>query len=367
MARLDGANWIADTRGPDGSRKRMRGFSTKLAAEVWELQAKQALLLGKPLPPGPASDFQGVTLGELLRKTKQLPAPEGWDGALAYDHLVRNAGYFIAWKGENYPAADVTSVTLSQYVDYMKREAGISGATMNRRQAAVTKMFKVGHKHFGLARISGTRMQEGGSRKRIITPEEEATIIRLSRQWRMERFARLTITLIDTGARPGEIIKRLTLGSFFEAPYLSQGNRNVVGIRIDGTKTASSKRNITASTRILDEVVAPMRREGLREDAPMFPLAHHEMTAWWDKIKLAMGLTADKEFIPYAFRHTSVTRMLQRRMDVVKVKDWHGHSSLKTTMGYAHMSLVDMAEVGASLEVPPDRVPLSVVPKAVPK
>lgn len=50
MARKYGRRWQADVRLKDGTRLRPT-FKTQEAAEKWEYTAKDAVKMGKPLPP----------------------------------------------------------------------------------------------------------------------------------------------------------------------------------------------------------------------------------------------------------------------------------------------------------------------------
>lgn len=69
-----------------------------------------------------------------------------------------------------------------------------------------------------------------------------------------------------------------------------------------------------------------------------------QLRDWWVRLRAAMGLEADKDFVFHACRHTCATRMALginkagRKIDPVSIKTWMGHADLSTTMRYVHMS-----------------------------
>ncbi|OGI03691.1 MAG: hypothetical protein A2Y25_08115 [Candidatus Melainabacteria bacterium GWF2_37_15] len=51
---------------------------------------------------------------------------------------------------------------------------------------------------------------------------------------------------------------------------------------------------------------------------------------------LVLKLAGIENLTFHAFRHTAATRMVEKRIELVTVKDLLGHSEIKTTMRYAH-------------------------------
>ena len=63
-----------------------------------------------------------------------------------------------------------------------------------------------------------------------------------------------------------------------------------------------------------------------------------------------MGLSADKEFVLHALRHTCASRMVNRGIDLYVVKDILGHASIATTQIYAHLDPRKLAHAVSVLE-----------------
>lgn len=66
----------------------------------------------------------------------------------------------------------------------------------------------------------------------------------------------------------------------------------------------------------------------------------------WDLIKkYAKKAEIKKNVYPHTFRHTCATVMLKNKADIVAIRDFLGHESLKTTQVYTHLSITDLKKV----------------------
>lgn len=54
--------------------------------------------------------------------------------------------------------------------------------------------------------------------------------------------------------------------------------------------------------------------------------------------KAKRGLKASDEACFHTFRHTTCSRLVQRGVPILVVQKWMGHSSIQTTMRYAHLA-----------------------------
>jgi site-specific recombinase XerD len=55
-----------------------------------------------------------------------------------------------------------------------------------------------------------------------------------------------------------------------------------------------------------------------------------------------MGQDHDKEFIPYALRHTCASRLVQRGVPLTVIQKWLGHESIRVTQRYAKIRPEDL-------------------------
>ena len=84
-----------------------------------------------------------------------------------------------------------------------------------------------------------------------------------------------------------------------------------------------------------------------------FPMSYRSFSAYWEAMRVAVFPDEVSPTVAYVLRHTCCSRLVQNGVDIRRVKDWMGHSSIQTTMRYAHLAPGDL-EVCASVlnEVP---------------
>ena len=56
----------------------------------------------------------------------------------------------------------------------------------------------------------------------------------------------------------------------------------------------------------------------------------------WIKMRDALGLTNDEDFVLHALRHTCCTRLVETGTDLRTVMEWMGHATLEITQRYSH-------------------------------
>jgi integrase len=167
------------------------------------------------------------------------------------------------------------------------------------------------------------RQAEGVGRIRWMTTEEEKTILGLFKQWGKNDHADFTAFLLDTGCRPSEGYK---LNSTTDISF------DTGLIHLWDTKNGAP-RSIPMTLRVR-EILQRRTKNTVRP----FPFNDTWMRNQWDRARNLMGLRDDKGFVPYVCRHTCASRMVQRGVPLLVIKDWMGHKSIKITMSYAHLA-----------------------------
>ena len=72
---------------------------------------------------------------------------------------------------------------------------------------------------------------------------------------------------------------------------------------------------------------------------------------WWSKIRLHMEWD-DKQAVPHALRHTFVSRLVQRGVPILLVKELAGHKTIDVTLRYAHLAPHNLQSAIEALEPP---------------
>jgi hypothetical protein len=158
-----------------GARYRAQ-FPTQQAARQWEADTNAALIGGRPLPQAPtgAMASDDITWGELFKKT----IGKYWAGTKNEGGATRNAQDAVNYFGTNTNVSTTNAAKIDDYVTHLQKQ-GLTGATINRRLAAVSKMFRYAHRVDAItSRPIIERQPEGDGRERYLRePEAEGPVV----------------------------------------------------------------------------------------------------------------------------------------------------------------------------------------------
>lgn len=76
---------------------------------------------------------------------------------------------------------------------------------------------------------------------------------------------------------------------------------------------------------------------GLNDLDKLFSLNYSELNAIWQKARKYLGYADKKFYTIHLCRHTCASRLVQRGVPILLVKDWLGHEDIENTMIYAHL------------------------------
>ena len=205
------------------------------------------------------------------------------------------------------------------------RERGNSNATINRKMAALSKLLRKAHKMGDIHSLPEFRRQkERSGRIRFLEYDEEERLFAAIRA-RSEDCYRLSIFLVDTGARLGEAIG-LAWNDL-------QGSHSTFWI----TKSGRS-RTVPLTQRALDATDHPRHLFS----GPFAMLNQVGYRAVWNAAKAEVGLGKDDQVVPHILRHTCASRLVRGGIDIRRVQMWLGHQTLQMTMRYAHLATNDL-------------------------
>jgi integrase len=120
-------------------------------------------------------------------------------------------------------------------------------------------------------------------------------------------------------------------------------------LQVWDSKTEAGVRGIPMTTRV--RAILERRAETYKT-APLFPYSWEVFFNAWLRLKAALKLEEDAEFVPYCLRHTFATRLVQRGVRIEVIKGLMGHESIQQTMQYAHVGAHQYAEAIKALENP---------------
>lgn len=310
-----GTSWQAAVS-HKGKRYR-RDFATRQEAEIWELQTKADLLAGR----SPQEDRSGPKVPTLKEHLEYVSAAR-WKGKKAEETLLTNGRQVVEILGPSRLVSSLAKPDALAVKQAFQRK-GASDSTINRKLAALSVLVReaveLGHLDKGFT-VGLTKERQ--SRIRFLSEDEEAEAIRWCLMTANQDLLDYIIVSLDTGFRQGEVLKitRQDAGKANLWTYDDKAGRN---------------REVPLTRRARETLE---RRAKATNHDRLFPYHPDWIRARWVKMQYAMGLTHDEGFIPHVLRHTFVTRLLHRGVDIKTVMELAGHTRIETTQRYAQTS-----------------------------
>lgn len=302
-----------------GERHR-RSFNSEAEAEAWELQARAAIKLGKPVPEpvGQAAPTLGGrdvgTVGMAVRSAERLH----WDKLRGSGAAVRNAKLFEKWVGPKTSAVDGFSpAKVREFIAYLTDERKVSNSTLNRYMSSLSVLVR----HADLKeRPELPWYKEGKGRVRFFSIEEEQAIIALLSQWGKDRERDLFMFLCDTGLRPWAECTAAEWKQFRGGKICDVFGKNDTYRDVPLTKRAKI---------IIDR--CPRDLPG-----PFHGLVQTTMSELWDRVREKMPQLHDTVW--YTCRHTFASRLVMEGTPLKAVAVLMGNTAAIVDSTYAHLA-----------------------------
>lgn len=309
-----------------GFRKRGR-FDTHAEAQAAETEWRKALRNGEALTGLEAHNGTGrpATLQELLDKA----ARPVWKGSTHGLNSERQVQRIIGRFGDK-KLPDITTSFIDDVIAWLEG-LDLSPATINRHLSALSAILSWGAQDGReyVAKMPHFEWQEEDEgRIRVLTLAEEQQALDLLEGWQQHEIGAFVACLLDTGCRRGEQLK-------VKPEQLTNGRLVLWGSQTKSKRT----RTIT---------LTPRARDLMAQYLP-WTCTRATLRYWWAKVREAMGMQNDPDFVLHACRHTCATRLLERGADPRTVQEWMGHANLTTTMRYLHTSSARLDHAAALL------------------
>lgn len=306
------------------------GMTTKKDAKQFEALERQKVL--DEANKSPQERSASTMLSDAIKEVNQARWKNNKDGKQSLaraERLVKIVG--------NVPINKINQDTVVKITMHLEAKNN-KPATINRSLEILKTILK--HKKLEWDFIRLARLPKG--RIRVISKEEEDTAVKHFRETKRKRggqhypdIADLVICLVDTGMRLGEVLKLRYEDVNFET--------NLISIWIN---KGGRPRSIPMTKRV--SAIMAIRKTSF-PDKP-FHLNNDQAINAWQWVRKEMGLEHDKEFVLHALRHTCASRLLNKGVDIVTIRDWLGHADISTTMIYAHLAPNRLVHAAAILD-----------------
>jgi integrase len=321
-----GAKWQARVKEPNGGKYHRVTFDTKEQAEFWEEKAKEAIRLALPVPESCTSE--GVTIRSLADRYAAYLWPNQQRKHIETDIKI----------AERLLPLDPLKLTTKDLIRFVekRRQEGAAGTTIRHNLSRVRKLLTHADTMGDILLptvIKWPAINSSNPRMRYLTVQEEETLLSAID---IEDYRRLVEFMIDTGCRPSEVMNTTAVvAKPFEWGDVSTSKDGRTLVTFWKTKT-NTPRTVPLTQRAY-EALDWSREEG---HARPFGDIHH--IKFKDYVVAKATEVALSDIVVYTFRHTCASRLVQRGADIMRVKQWMGHSNIETTLGYAKLAPEDI-------------------------
>lgn len=326
-----------------GGGRRVSGTQSTLAeASLAYEQAKAALKAGRTVSKsggkvtGPHAPW---TLKRVLENC--ISSPEGWLGSKAAGTAGKNALFSLKYFGPNTLARDIEYSDLAAYAAWLEDPNGPvknGPATVNRKLSAIRTAMSLAMELGELDKLPRFPKQrrEPLGRTSEFTVEQEEQICGWLRRIGYPQYADFMIILADLGVR-------VTEGLWIRAQDIEWGLGKHGVVHIMGRDGNGTKNGRTRHLPLTKRVAGILRGMAPGVDGRLFDFEYPELYAQWGRVRDLMGKQEDPEWVMHTWRHTFACRKARGgRVDLLKLRDLLGHSTLQMVMRYARLMPSDL-------------------------
>ena len=225
------------------------------------------------------------------------------------------------------PVNKITTPVVNKMMDYLRDELKNSKAVINTKRGylkvVLDSMIDDGHiKEIRLPKRHRIKKQK----VEYLTVDMERELISWLNCMQRNREAKdIVECLIDLGCRVNELLG-------LEKRFIDWDNN-----QINFNERKNDKAVAVPMTNRVQSILRSYYRESKDCDT-LFSLDYTELNTIWQKARKDLGYEKKKFYTLHLCRHTCASRLVQRGVPLLLVKDWLGHEDIQTTMIYAHLA-----------------------------
>ena len=223
------------------------------------------------------------------------------------------------------PVNKITRPMVNKMMDILKQERKNSNAVVNQKM--------------GYLRVVLQEMEEDGFIEMIKMPKPRPTkntkVHYLTKDMEDELLAwlldhdekafHIVQALIDLGCRVNELLN-------LEERFVDMPNNQI--------NFNDRKNDKAVAVPMTQRVILIMNTYcwGKKPTDKLFDVDYSWLNGIWQKARKDLGYADKKFYTIHLCRHTCASRLVQRGVPILLVKDWLGHEDIENTMIYAHLA-----------------------------
>ena len=223
------------------------------------------------------------------------------------------------------PVNKITRPMVNKMMDILKQERKNSNAVVNQKM--------------GYLRVVLQEMEEDGYIEMIKFPKPRPTkntkVHYLTKDmeddllaWLLdhdEKAFHIVQALIDLGCRVNELLN-------LERRFVDMPNNQINFNDRKNDKAVA----VPMTQRVI--VIMQAYSMGKKPTDKLFDVDYSWLNGIWQKARKELGYAKEKYYTIHLCRHTCASRLVQRGVPILLVKDWLGHEDIENTMIYAHLA-----------------------------
>ena len=225
------------------------------------------------------------------------------------------------------PVNKITRPMVNKMMDILKQEHKNSNAVVNQKM--------------GYLRVVLQEMEEDGfiemikfpkprptknSKVHYLTADMEKQLLEYLVEHEYKAAKNIIECLIDLGCRVNELLE-------LEKRFVDWDNN-----QINFNERKNDKAVAVPMTNRVQKIYKKNYWYDFPEFEKLFNLNYSELNAIWQKARKDLGYADKKFYTIHLCRHTCASRLVQRGVPILLVKDWLGHEDIENTMIYAHLA-----------------------------
>lgn len=282
---------------------------------------------------GVDEDGKVRTLGDAFKL-----AEVRWGKARAAHTLIANGREALDHFGIGQRLIGIGPLDIRAYRDALVAKGQADG-TVNRKLSALRVMLSEAADVGAITHIPAVKkLKEAATRIRFVTPEEEALLVRTLEHRGCPQAADMAVFLIDTGLR----VQQEALA--VQKHHLQRREDGRTNLLVPDGKGGKAR---TIPLTLRAELIASKCAENSTSNLRIFDIGYSKL---YRQMTGAFTQLGWEDVNIHTLRHTCASRLAQRGVPLIVIKDFLGHTNIATTMRYAHLATEHLTQAMEALE-----------------
>ena len=223
------------------------------------------------------------------------------------------------------PVNKITRPLINQMMDTLKQEHKNSNAVINQKMGYLRVVLQEMEEDGYIEMIKFPKPRPtNNSKVHYLTNDMEKELLDYLVEHKYKAAKDIIECLIDLGCRVNELLG-------LEKRFVDFDNN-----QINFNDRKNDQAVAVPMTNRVQSIIRRYYRE-VKDFDRLFTLNYSELNAIWQKARKDLGYADKKFYTIHLCRHTCGSRLAQRGVPILLIKDWLGHEDIENTMIYAHL------------------------------